>query len=57
MGGETACDARPMTIFLMLRTNMSSGHFGKSGRFAALGRCCTIQAFALKAVGLAGTNV
>ncbi len=38
---------------LMLRTNMSSGHFGKSGRFAALEDAARSQAFALKAVGLA----
>ena len=39
---------------LMLRTNMSSGHFGKSGRFAALEDAARSQAFALKVVGLAG---
>lgn len=36
---------------LMLRTNMSSGHFGKSGRFAALEDAARSQAFALKTVG------
>jgi oligopeptidase B len=36
---------------LMLRTNMSSGHFGKSGRFAALEDAARSQAFAIKAVG------
>jgi oligopeptidase B len=38
---------------LMLRTNMTSGHFGKSGRFAALEDAARSQAFAIKAVGLA----
>ena len=38
---------------LMLRTNMSSGHFGKSGRFAALEDTARSYAFALKAVGKA----
>ncbi|MEM9277416.1 MAG: S9 family peptidase [Pseudomonadota bacterium] len=38
---------------LMLRTNMSSGHFGKSGRFAALEDAARSYAFALKAVGKA----
>ena len=38
---------------LMLRTNMSSGHFGKSGRFAALEDAARSQAFAIKAVGQA----
>lgn len=36
---------------LMLRTNMSSGHFGKSGRFAALEDAARSQAFAIKTVG------
>lgn len=36
---------------LLLRTNMSSGHFGKSGRFAALEDAARAQAFAIKAVG------
>ncbi len=36
---------------LLLRTNMSSGHFGKSGRFAALEDAARSYAFALKAVG------
>ncbi len=36
---------------LMLRTNMTSGHFGKSGRFAALEDAARSYAFALKAVG------
>ncbi len=38
---------------LMLRTNMTSGHFGKSGRFAALEDAGRSYAFAMKAVGLA----
>lgn len=33
---------------LMLRTNMTSGHFGKSGRFAALEDAARSYAFALK---------
>ena len=37
---------------LLLRTNMTSGHFGKSGRFAALEDAARSYAFALKAVGL-----
>ena len=41
---------------LMLRTNMSSGHFGKSGRFAALEDAARSQAFALKVAGLAGAE-
>lgn len=36
---------------LMLRTNMTSGHFGRSGRFAALEDAARSQAFALKATG------
>ncbi|WP_223428638.1 S9 family peptidase [Tateyamaria pelophila] len=36
---------------LLLRTNMTSGHFGKSGRFAALEDAARSFAFALKAVG------
>ncbi|MCB1438619.1 MAG: S9 family peptidase [Nitratireductor sp.] len=36
---------------LMLRTNMTSGHFGKSGRFAALEDAARSFAFALKATG------
>jgi oligopeptidase B len=38
---------------LMLRTNMTSGHFGKSGRFAALEDSARTYAFALKSVGRA----
>lgn len=38
---------------LLLRTNMTSGHFGKSGRFAALEDAARSYAFALKAVGKA----
>ncbi len=38
---------------LLLRTNMSSGHFGKSGRFAALEDAARSYAFALKVVGKA----
>ncbi len=36
---------------LLLRTNMTSGHFGKSGRFAALEDAARSYAFALKVVG------
>ncbi len=36
---------------LMLRTNMTSGHFGKSGRFAMLEDAARSYAFALKATG------
>ncbi|MFQ1700004.1 S9 family peptidase [Loktanella agnita] len=36
---------------LMLRTNMTSGHFGKSGRFAALEDAARSYAFAIKAAG------
>lgn len=36
---------------LLLKTNMTSGHFGKSGRFAALEDAARSYAFALKAVG------
>ncbi len=36
---------------LMLRTNMTSGHFGKSGRFAALEDDARSYAFALKVTG------
>ncbi|NNF08058.1 MAG: S9 family peptidase [Candidatus Eisenbacteria bacterium] len=36
---------------LLLRTNMASGHFGKSGRFAALEDAGRSYAFALKVVG------
>ncbi|MEM1387027.1 MAG: S9 family peptidase [Pseudomonadota bacterium] len=39
---------------LMLRTNMSSGHFGKSGRFAALEDAARSFAFAIKACGARG---
>ncbi len=42
---------------LMLRTNMQSGHFGKSGRFAALEDAARSQAFALKVTGLAGGKI
>lgn len=38
---------------LLLRTNMTSGHFGKTGRFAALEDAARSYAFALKAVGKA----
>lgn len=37
---------------LMLKTNMTSGHFGTTGRFAALEDSAQAYAFALKAVGL-----
>lgn len=36
---------------LMLKTNMTSGHFGKSGRFAALDDAARTYAFAIKATG------
>ncbi|WP_019955571.1 S9 family peptidase [Yoonia vestfoldensis] len=36
---------------LLLKTNMSSGHFGKTGRFAALEDAARSYAFAIKAVG------
>ncbi|WP_370162264.1 S9 family peptidase [Limimaricola soesokkakensis] len=36
---------------LMLRANMSSGHFGKSGRFAALEDAARSYAFAIKVTG------
>ena len=36
---------------LMLRTNMTSGHFGRSGRFAALEDAARSTAFALKVTG------
>jgi len=38
---------------LLLRTNMTSGHFGKTGRFAALEDAARTYAFALKCVGQA----
>lgn len=38
---------------LLLKTNMTSGHFGKTGRFAALEDAARSYAFALKAVGRA----
>jgi oligopeptidase B len=38
---------------LLLRTNMTSGHFGKTGRFAALEDAARSYTFAIKAVGLA----
>jgi oligopeptidase B len=38
---------------LLLRTNMTSGHFGKSGRFAALEDAARSYAFAMKCVGKA----
>lgn len=42
---------------LLLRTNMTSGHFGKSGRFAALEDAARSYAFALKAVGKKSKSV
>ena len=36
---------------LLLRTNMTSGHFGKSGRFAMLEDAARSYAFAMKVVG------
>ena len=38
---------------LLLKTNMSTGHFGESGRYASLKDEALEQAFALKVVGLA----
>ena len=38
---------------LMLKTNMTSGHYGTTGRFAALEDVAQAYAFALKVVGLA----
>jgi len=38
---------------LVFKTNMSSGHFGASGRYASLQDEAIEQAFALKVVGLA----
>ena len=46
-------DTKTDDNILLLRTNMSSGHFGKSGRFAALEDAARSYAFALKAVGKA----
>ena len=42
---------------LMLKTNMTSGHFGTTGRFAALEDSAQAYAFALKAVGFGGIRV
>lgn len=36
---------------ILLRTNMGSGHFGKTGRFAYLEEVALVYAFALKAAG------
>lgn len=44
---DTKTDANAV----LLRTNMTSGHFGKSGRFAALEDAARSYAFALKVVG------
>lgn len=41
---------------LLLKTNMHSGHFGETGRFASLADTALEQAFALKVVGLACGN-
>lgn len=38
---------------ILLKTNMGSGHFGKTGRFAYLEEVALVYAFALKAVGKA----
>ncbi|MFD0915899.1 S9 family peptidase [Pseudahrensia aquimaris] len=38
---------------IILKTNMGSGHFGKTGRFAYLEEVAQVYAFALKAVGKA----
>ena len=38
---------------VLLKTNMGSGHFGKTGRFAYLDEVTLVYAFALKAVGKA----
>ena len=37
---------------LLLKTNMHSGHFGETGRYASLADVAIEQAFALKAIGL-----
>jgi oligopeptidase B len=37
---------------LLLKTNMSSGHFGETGRYASLGDVAVEQAFALKVLNL-----
>jgi oligopeptidase B len=39
---------------LMLKTNMASGHYGKTGRFAALEDSARTYAFAIGVVGAAG---
>ena len=39
---------------LMLKTNMTSGHFGKSGRFAALEDAARSYAFAMKVMNIEG---
>lgn len=41
---------------LLLKTNMTSGHFGTTGRFSALTDTAQSYAFALKAVGLYGDD-
>jgi len=38
---------------ILLKTNMGSGHFGKTGRFAYLEEVALVYAFALKAAGKA----
>ena len=38
---------------ILLKTNMGSGHFGKTGRFAYLDEVALVYAFALKAVSKA----
>ncbi len=43
---------RDDTVPLYLKTNMSSGHFGETGRYASLAECALEQAFALKIMGL-----
>ncbi|MDA8870584.1 S9 family peptidase [Rhizobiaceae bacterium] len=46
-------DVTKGSSLLMLRTNMGSGHFGKTGRFAYLEEVALVYAFALKCVGKA----
>ena len=41
---------------VMLKTNMGSGHFGRTGRFAYLEEVALTYAFALRCVGLADTE-
>ena len=45
-------DRAPETPILF-KTNMGTGHFGKTGRFAYLDEVTLVYAFALRAVGAA----